>query len=265
MRTIKLTSGPAAGETLEVESDRVIGRDNADLTIADPELSRHHAVLRPVEDGVEVEDLGSLNGTYVNGERIGGPVRLVAGAKLRVGGSEAELEISLPRAEARPDVTAPRVIPQPDLTAPRAVPAEPEPPAAAGPPAEPDLTAMRPSVPQPEVTAQRPVAPEPEAPAVAQPDVTAPRPVIPRPDVTAERPARSQRADEPPPIPQPDVTAPRPVAAQPDVTALRSAAPAEDSPPRAPAASRDGLPPAALVALGVLIGAVIVVIVVLLA
>jgi pSer/pThr/pTyr-binding forkhead associated (FHA) protein len=95
MRTLKVMSGPAAGQSLEIDRELVIGRENADLTIADSEVSRRHAAVRPVEQGVEIEDLGSLNGTFVNGDRIDSPVTLSLSGTLRVSGSEIRVELEL--------------------------------------------------------------------------------------------------------------------------------------------------------------------------
>lgn len=48
-----------------------IGRQNdCTIVLADPNVSRHHAEIRPAADGFAVVDLGSTNGTKVNGERI---------------------------------------------------------------------------------------------------------------------------------------------------------------------------------------------------
>jgi pSer/pThr/pTyr-binding forkhead associated (FHA) protein len=80
---------------VEVEADVVIGREDADLTIPDEEISRRHAVVRPVERGVVVEDLGSLNGTFVNGEQISEPLTLTLGSMLRLGNSEIQVELDL--------------------------------------------------------------------------------------------------------------------------------------------------------------------------
>src|SRR5271166_3132597 len=100
--TLTVTSGPAAGTEVEVEGELIIGRRDADLTIPDPELSRRHAAVRPVEAGVVVEDLGSLNGTFVDGERISGPVTLTA-ATVRVGCSELSLKLATTAAEPKPE------------------------------------------------------------------------------------------------------------------------------------------------------------------
>src|SRR5687767_2315607 len=100
MRRLRISSGPGAGHSLEIEAELVIGREGADLTIEDSELSRRHVSLRPVERGVEIEDLGSLNGTFVNGQRITSPVTLSAPGTLKVGGSQGSVEVSLPQTTA---------------------------------------------------------------------------------------------------------------------------------------------------------------------
>jgi class 3 adenylate cyclase len=87
-----LKDGPLAGRRFTVESQLVVGRLNADITIEDPLISRRHALIRPIDDTVEVEDLGSLNGTWVNGERIAGTKRLVAGDVVTVGTTSIEVQ-----------------------------------------------------------------------------------------------------------------------------------------------------------------------------
>src|SRR5918994_6073807 len=97
MRTLRITDGPSAGERIEVEREIVVGREGDDLRIEDAELSRRHLALRPVENGVEVEDLGSLNGTFLDGRRLTVPVVVTATARLKLGTSQASLEVSLPQ------------------------------------------------------------------------------------------------------------------------------------------------------------------------
>jgi len=65
-----MREGPLAGQRVRVETQLVIGRVDADITLDDPLVSRRHAVIRPSGDALEVEDLGSLNGTWVNGRRL---------------------------------------------------------------------------------------------------------------------------------------------------------------------------------------------------
>lgn len=55
----------------------LIGRDDDCAVVIDsPEVSRHHAVIEVGDDGATIEDLGSKNGTFVEGERIGSRVSL---------------------------------------------------------------------------------------------------------------------------------------------------------------------------------------------
>ena len=95
MRTLKVISGPAAGESVGIDKEVVIGREGADLTITDPQISRRHTAVRPVDDGVEIEDLGSLNGTFVNGERLSTPITLTSSGKIRIGDSDIEVEVEV--------------------------------------------------------------------------------------------------------------------------------------------------------------------------
>ena len=79
-----IREGSLAGEEIDVRAEIVLGHE-VDLVIEDAELSRRHARLRAVDGGIEVEDLGSLNGTWVNGARITEPARLNPGDILRLG------------------------------------------------------------------------------------------------------------------------------------------------------------------------------------
>ena len=65
-----MKEGPLAGQRISIETQLVVGRVSGDLTIDDPLVSRRHAVIRVAAGVLEVEDLGSLNGTWVNGERL---------------------------------------------------------------------------------------------------------------------------------------------------------------------------------------------------
>ncbi len=71
----------------------MVGRVDADLTIDDPLISRRHASIRPLSGGLEIEDLGSLNGTWVNGERIDGRRVLASGDVVQVGAASFEIAV----------------------------------------------------------------------------------------------------------------------------------------------------------------------------
>ena len=64
-----------------------------DLTLdSDDFASARHARIEPRRDGVWVEDIGSTNGTYVNGARIGKPRALRPGDVIRVGSTDLRYE-----------------------------------------------------------------------------------------------------------------------------------------------------------------------------
>ena len=109
---------------LPMGADQVVGRDaSADITVPDRAISRRHARLSHDEDGVWLEDLGSTNGTYVNGARVTNRCRLHNEDEVKLGDSvaifhevtsspvttspdEAVLRLSCPRCSAtsRPDL-----------------------------------------------------------------------------------------------------------------------------------------------------------------
>ena len=64
----------------------LIGREiDCDLRLDDAQTSRHHAVLFLDGFGVRVRDLGSLNGTLLNGQRLTGTAHVRHGDRIRVG------------------------------------------------------------------------------------------------------------------------------------------------------------------------------------
>ena len=80
------TGGGRAGETFPIEGERVtIGRSpEANVFLDDVTVSRNHALLVRRRDGLYLDDLGSLNGTYVNRRRIESH-KLQNGDELQVG------------------------------------------------------------------------------------------------------------------------------------------------------------------------------------
>ena len=134
MPALIVRDGPAAGERLEVESETVLGRETHEFLQHDGEVSRRHAALRPSGGALEVEDLGSSNGTFVNDQPIDGRTPLGPGDSLRLGQTTLEVE-----ATAATRGTIVRDVPQaapagPEETAPLAPPAGPGPAPAGSPP-----------------------------------------------------------------------------------------------------------------------------------
>ena len=85
--TLSIRSGGGrTGEVFEVGGERMrIGRSpDAEVFLDDVTVSRNHALLVRRRDGLYVDDLGSLNGTYVNRRRIESH-RLTNGDELQVG------------------------------------------------------------------------------------------------------------------------------------------------------------------------------------
>jgi hypothetical protein len=85
--SLVIHEGAGAGSELPVDGEVILGREHssADLVIEDPGVSRRHARVLPHNGGVILEDLGSSNGTYLNGHRISGPVELGTGDEVQLG------------------------------------------------------------------------------------------------------------------------------------------------------------------------------------
>jgi predicted component of type VI protein secretion system len=105
MPFVIVRSGPRSGERIELVGELVVGRENADLTVADEEVSRRHLAMRPHEDGVELEDLGSTNGTFVDGARLAAVVVVSSSARVVLGETELEIEVEVPEPELDPGAT----------------------------------------------------------------------------------------------------------------------------------------------------------------
>ena len=113
MLRLRFVTGPLAGREVEVTSDLVLGRQAADLVIDDPQVSRRHASVRPAGNGLEVEDHGSRNGTWVNGARADGPTGHAPPDSVRLG--ETAFEVEGAAARAAPTEVSPQPVPPPAL------------------------------------------------------------------------------------------------------------------------------------------------------
>jgi hypothetical protein len=194
--SLEIRSGPLTGQTIELTDEVVIGRENADVTIDDAQISRRHAVVRSVVGAVEVEDLGSSNGTFVDEQRIEAPTRVGGGAKIRLGATVLEVTGVLPVQATRvtgvadPQVTRARPIADPQVTRARPI-------------ADPQVTRARP-IADPQVTRARPIA---------DPQVTRARSIV-EPQTTDPGRAPAEVAGPAPvPVPSPPASAGAPPAA----------------------------------------------------
>jgi hypothetical protein len=107
---LQIISGAAAGQAIDVTGDFVIGRGESGMGSlqGDTEISRRHARFRLLPDGrLLVEDLGSTNGTHVNGQRIAGPQVLGPGDQIQVGRTVLRFEGAQAQPAAVPQPVAP--------------------------------------------------------------------------------------------------------------------------------------------------------------
>jgi len=216
MVTLRITAGPAHDQSVECDRELVIGREDADVVIDDPEMSRRHAVVRPVDGGVEIEDLGSLNGTSVDGKRLAHAETARHGATVKLGLTLLTVEVR-PSDEPIVPVSANTVV-----TGARPQPAQPDQQS----PSEEPIIALN----------ERTVVRDVQAPPVA--DATGPseEPIIPVPDATVAR--------EKPIIPVPEATVVRDVP-RPEMPAVPPGDAGQQAPPPGapPAAKPTGGPP----------------------
>lgn len=122
--TLEIVEGPGAGRRVEVTGPILIGRaDDSDLVLEDGQASRHHARITPQSDlTAQVEDLGSVNGTFVNDNELHGPAVVDDGDRLLIGVTVIEVHTggrhsavlrippALAHAPKRPEYVNPEVI-----------------------------------------------------------------------------------------------------------------------------------------------------------
>jgi serine/threonine protein kinase len=102
---LRVTAGNAHGSEIQVEDELVIGRQASEegQLGQDAEISRQHARIARSGDHFVVEDLGSTNGTFVNGRRISKPEILSPGDRIQLGATTLVVQVSVPSATAPPD------------------------------------------------------------------------------------------------------------------------------------------------------------------
>jgi hypothetical protein len=93
-RVLSIVQGQQTGEAAELAPGLVmIGRGaDCQLILDDDYVSTRHARVVAGETGLYIEDLGSTNGTYVNGARITAPTAISMSDTLRIGKTILKLE-----------------------------------------------------------------------------------------------------------------------------------------------------------------------------
>ena len=202
-----IEQSPSQGAEHAVDQGTTIGREGCDITLGDPDVSRRHAEIQVSNGDIQISDLGSTNGTFVNGERIDQPRTLRDGDEVRIGAVVWRLRApaGATRLAATMDAPEPAAATPSQATTVR-------PAAAPAPEPEEQPTAAQPAASEPAA----PAAPEPTAPAASEPAA----------------PAVSEPAT--PATPEPAAPAAAPVAAADQPTAHSPAA----APAAAPAPSR---------------------------
>jgi pSer/pThr/pTyr-binding forkhead associated (FHA) protein len=83
-----IVRGGPPGARFDLREDAIIGRVDLGVMLDDDEVSRYHAFVRVNASGADITDLGSTNGTFVDGQPLTGRVALGDGAIIRVGQTE---------------------------------------------------------------------------------------------------------------------------------------------------------------------------------
>lgn len=115
---LKVTGGNAAGSEIEVHDELLLGRHAPPPGQLgdDIEISREHARIRRADDADYVlEDLGSKNGTLLNGREISGPEELTVGDTIELGQTTLVVQYSAPPPPAGETPASTTVRPLPDL------------------------------------------------------------------------------------------------------------------------------------------------------
>jgi pSer/pThr/pTyr-binding forkhead associated (FHA) protein len=105
---VVVTADGSAGKRYALAGEMTIGRENVDILLEDEQASRRHARVIVSAGGVELADIGSANGTFVNDKRLEGTVVLQAGDVVTVGTTKLRVDIPPPRGAAPDGATVVR-------------------------------------------------------------------------------------------------------------------------------------------------------------
>ena len=123
---LTMRSGPNPGTVYALDADQInIGRDSAnEIAVNDAEVSRRHSRLSFQGGKYVLEDMGSTNGTFVNGQRLTGPRVLKSGEVVSLG---EQIVFVYEAVESDPGAT---VVSARNMPEPRPVTSPPPPPQA---------------------------------------------------------------------------------------------------------------------------------------
>ncbi len=110
MKARLIERGSTPEQTREIllsQSEFLIGRGaDCDLRLRAPRVSRHHCLIRTQGGAVTLSDLGSSNGTYINGQRLTSQMALKSGDLVQVGDFSFVVEVGEASSEPRPPTAA---------------------------------------------------------------------------------------------------------------------------------------------------------------
>jgi hypothetical protein len=93
--SLAIIDGPDSGSVFRIEKPRVtIGRSGSDMNLNDTEASRQHAAVEVRDTMCTVNDLGSTNGTLVDGSKISQPTELTDKGEFQIGSSTIMLIVT---------------------------------------------------------------------------------------------------------------------------------------------------------------------------
>lgn len=117
--SLRFLTGKSQGSEIGLAGSSVVvaGRSGkSDLLLVDGMVSRQHARFRVKDDVVEVEDLGSANGTFVNGLKIRGAVEIRPGDRVLIGATILRLGKGAPHLGTEPTIEVGEGLLDPDAS-----------------------------------------------------------------------------------------------------------------------------------------------------
>jgi hypothetical protein len=112
-------AGPLNGQRWILKGDIIVGRDDiCQVVIQSRQVSRYHARFVSMPEGVQLEDLGSKNGTHINGQEVMEPVMLRDGDVIQIAfaqqfvflSSDSTMPLELPVGEPADQISAQRLL-----------------------------------------------------------------------------------------------------------------------------------------------------------